>query len=206
MRLHRLLHIVQSGFFALSLLSSRAIEGLTLLGGVERIAGSRVGGLARLEDALKGSCFSGSGGPTPGRWCARRECSGVAGATAAGQKTWAKFSGAHLYKPGTLTFGAHELITDVHWSKWGKKLARATGTYQVNSCLPDCADGTITPTPTSIVLTGRDVCGNRFVFRRMKVYFSGHSERSRRSARELSDLDSRSPAMPRSLQCEGSAE
>ena len=31
-------------------------------------------------------------------------------ASASGQKTWAKFSGAHVYKPSTLFFGAHEEI------------------------------------------------------------------------------------------------
>jgi hypothetical protein len=99
-------------------------------------------------------------------------------ASASGQKTWAKFSGAHVYKPSTLFFGAHEEIDNVHWSKWGKKLARGTGTYQVNDCLPDCADGTIRPTPASIVLTGRERCGKRFVFSRLKVYFAGHKRTS----------------------------
>ena len=128
---------------------------------------------------LRGLAFLAAGALLIGGGAASVSAQGSPGATAAGQKTWAKFSGAHLYKPGTLTFGAHELITDVHWSTWGKKLARGTGTYQVNSCLPDCADGTITPTPTSIVLTGREVCGKRFVFRRMKLYFSGHKRTTR---------------------------
>jgi hypothetical protein len=123
---------------------------------------------------LRGLAFLAVGALLLGGRAAAVSAQGSPGATAAGQKTWAKFSGAHVYRPGTLFFGAHEVITDVHWSYWGKKLARATGTYQVNSCIPDCADGTITPTPANIVLTGRVRCGNRFVFRRLKVFFSGH--------------------------------
>jgi hypothetical protein len=123
---------------------------------------------------LRGLTYLAAGALVVGGGAIAVNAQGSPGATTAGQKTWAKFSGAHVYKPGTLFFGAHEEIDNVHWSKWGKKLARGTGTYQVNDCLPDCADGTITPTPASIVLTGRERCGNRFVFRRLKVYFAGH--------------------------------
>jgi hypothetical protein len=100
-------------------------------------------------------------------------------ATSAGQKTYAKFTSKKLYRPGTFFFGAHELITEVSWSKWGKKIARGTGTYQVNDCVPSCADGTITPTPASLVLTGRERCGRIFIFSRMKVYFAGQKRTSR---------------------------
>jgi hypothetical protein len=100
-------------------------------------------------------------------------------ATAAGQKTYAKFTSKKLYKPGTFFFGAHEVIEKVSWSKWGKKLAEGTGTYQVNDCIPYCAAGTIHPTPSSIFLTGRERCGRIFVFSRMKVYFAGHKRTSR---------------------------
>ncbi len=127
---------------------------------------------------LRGIAFLAAGALLLGGGAAAVDAQGSPGATAAGQKTWAKFSGGHVYKPGTLFFGAHEVITDVHWSKWGKKIARATGTYQVNSCIPDCADGTITPTPAKIILTGRERCGSRFVFRHLKVYFSGHKRTS----------------------------
>ena len=99
-------------------------------------------------------------------------------ASAAGQKTYSKFTSKKLYKPRTFYFGAHELIQNVSWSKWGKKLAKGKGTYQVNDCIPDCADGTFTPTPSTIYLTGRERCGKIFVFSRMKVYFAGHKRTS----------------------------
>lgn len=94
-------------------------------------------------------------------------------AVTSAQKTYAKFSGRRQYKPSSLFFGAHELITSVSWSKWGKKLAIGHGTYQVNDCIPDCADGTITPTPSTIYLTGRTTCGGHFIFRHLKVFFAG---------------------------------
>jgi hypothetical protein len=91
--------------------------------------------------------------------------------TAAG-KTYSKFS--HVaYKPSTLAFGAHEQITDMSWSTWAKKLAIGTGMYQVNDCLPSCAEGTITPTPATVYLTGRVRCGKHYVYKRLKVYFGG---------------------------------
>jgi hypothetical protein len=99
-------------------------------------------------------------------------------ATTAGQKTYAKFSGHRAYKPSTLGFGAHELITGITWSKWGKKLAIGHGTYQVNDCIPFCAAGTITPTPSTIYLTGRIRCGGRFIFNKLKVFFNGHRRTS----------------------------
>jgi hypothetical protein len=122
---------------------------------------------------LRGLTFLAAGALVFGGGVAAMSAQASPGATAAGQKTWAKFTGAHVYKPQTFFFGAHEEIDNMHWSTWGKTLARGTGTYQVNSCIPDCADGTITPTPATVILTGRELCGNRYVFRRMKVYFSG---------------------------------
>ena len=95
-------------------------------------------------------------------------------ATIAGQKTYAKFCCGRQYRPGTFRFGMSGFVTDMSWSKWGKKIARGTGTYQFNNCIPDCAEGTITPTPASVILTGREPCGGRFIFHRFKMYFAGH--------------------------------
>jgi hypothetical protein len=99
-------------------------------------------------------------------------------AASAGQRTYAKFSFGRQYKPSSLGFGAHELITSISWSKCGKKLAIGSGTYHVNDCVPSCAEGTITPTPATIYLTGRTTCGGHFIFKRLKVYFAGHKRTS----------------------------
>ena len=94
-------------------------------------------------------------------------------AVPSGERTYARFAGVKQYRPSNFYFGAHEQITGMTWSKWRKKRARGTGSYQVNDCLPSCAEGTITPTPAVVVLTGRTLCGKRFIFRRMKVFFDG---------------------------------
>ena len=65
-------------------------------------------------------------------------------------------------------------VTDMRWSKWGKKFARGRGKYQFNDCQPNCAAGTITPIPATVFLTGRELCGGRFIFHRFKLYYAGH--------------------------------
>ena len=99
-------------------------------------------------------------------------------AIASGQPTYAKFCCGRQYRPGTFRFGMSSFVTDMNWSKWGKKLAQGTGTYQYNNCVPDCADGTITPTPATVVLTGRVPCPGRFLFHHMKLYYAGRKLRS----------------------------
>jgi hypothetical protein len=94
-------------------------------------------------------------------------------ATTAGQKTYAKFGFGRQYKPGTFRFGMSGFVTDMSWFKWGKKLARGQGTYQYNDCIPYCAAGTIHPTPASVILTGRERCGGRFLFSHFKIYYAG---------------------------------
>jgi hypothetical protein len=94
-------------------------------------------------------------------------------ATASGQRTYAKFAFGRQYKPRTFRFGMSGRVTSMSWSKWGRKIARGRGIYQFNNCIPFCAAGTIIPTPASVVLTGREPCGTRFIFRRFKLYYAG---------------------------------
>ena len=44
-------------------------------------------------------------------------------------------------------------VTTITWSSWGVSGAWGTGTLHENSCQPDCADGTFTSVPASVVLT-----------------------------------------------------
>ena len=91
----------------------------------------------------------------------------------AAKRTYAEFGTVSQYKPATLIFGAHEEITGLSWSTWRPRFAQGSGTYQVDSCVPNCAEGTITPTPATLFLSGREACGKRFIFRRLKVLFGG---------------------------------
>jgi hypothetical protein len=96
-------------------------------------------------------------------------------ATASGQRTLALFGDSPQYRPRNLNFGAHEVVSSMRWSRWGTRLAVGHGLYQVNDCRPNCAEGTITPVPATVYLTGRRSCTRRqLVFAHLKVYFDGH--------------------------------
>jgi hypothetical protein len=44
------------------------------------------------------------------------------------------------------------IVIDLHWSHWGYRGASASGTSNIQNCIPDCASGTDTPVSTSITL------------------------------------------------------
>ena len=98
---------------------------------------------------------------------------------AGGQRTYARFeNGPRKYRPGHLFFGGHAELVSLRWSKWGTKLARGSGTYQLYGCQPDNVCGE--PGPATAVLTGRRPCGEYFVFKRLEVDFQvGGQPRSR---------------------------
>jgi hypothetical protein len=45
------------------------------------------------------------------------------------------------------------LIKSLRWSGWGTAVATASGTYEVDSCKPDCAQGKYRLSPATITLT-----------------------------------------------------
>jgi hypothetical protein len=47
---------------------------------------------------------------------------------------------------------AGDIVTNLHWSNWGNRSASASGTSNIQNCIPNCASGTDTPVPTSITL------------------------------------------------------
>ena len=47
---------------------------------------------------------------------------------------------------------AGNIVTDLHWSNWSYRSASASGTSNIQNCVPDCASGTDTPVPTSITV------------------------------------------------------
>ena len=48
---------------------------------------------------------------------------------------------------------AGDVVTHISWSSWTATRAAGTGTSDVESCVPDCADGSVTAVSTSIVLS-----------------------------------------------------
>jgi hypothetical protein len=59
-------------------------------------------------------------------------------------------------KPEAITFTCADgnmYVDQITWSEWDKDGARGTGTYNVNDCEPDCADGTMLSGPVNITLS-----------------------------------------------------
>ena len=59
-------------------------------------------------------------------------------------------------KPEAITFTCADgnmYVNQIIWSEWDKDGARGTGTYNVNDCEPDCADGTMLSGPVNITLS-----------------------------------------------------
>jgi len=59
-------------------------------------------------------------------------------------------------KPEAITFTCADgnmYVNQIIWSEWDKDGARGTGTYNVNDCEPDCADGTMLSGPVKITLS-----------------------------------------------------
>jgi hypothetical protein len=45
-------------------------------------------------------------------------------------------------------------VTDIKWSAWGASSAKGVGTYYINGCDPDCADGKISYSKVNVSLSG----------------------------------------------------
>jgi hypothetical protein len=57
---------------------------------------------------------------------------------------------------------AGNIVTSIRWSQWTAPQAVGTGTSNILSCVPDCAQGSATPVPTTVVLT--QPSGGHFTF------------------------------------------
>jgi hypothetical protein len=66
--------------------------------------------------------------------------------------------GQNLVEPSTIGFSVDggNIVSDLKWTNWGAPTTVGTGTVDIQGCVPDCADGTNTPTPTTLTLTDLD--------------------------------------------------
>jgi hypothetical protein len=75
-------------------------------------------------------------------------------------------------KPEAITFTCADgnmYVDQITWSKWGNTGARGTGTYNVNDCEPDCADGTLLRGPVDITLSNPTEYKGKFYLRTLVI-------------------------------------
>ena len=59
-------------------------------------------------------------------------------------------------RPTTIFIGCatgNTTVTAITWSSWGVSSAQGTGTFNENNCQPNCAAGTFTTVPASVVVS-----------------------------------------------------
>ncbi len=75
-------------------------------------------------------------------------------------------------KPEAITFTCADgnmYVDQISWSKWNTTGARGTGTYNVNDCDPDCADGTMLRGPVDITLSDPTEYKGKFYLRTLVI-------------------------------------
>jgi len=68
-------------------------------------------------------------------------------------------------------------VNGIQWSHYGAKTATGSGTAAINTCMPDCASGSIAHGPAVVKLKRPKLCANvdRTVFTRLKVTYGGNT-------------------------------
>ena len=99
---------------------------------------------------LLAGCSSANSGAAP-------PASARAAAPAAAQRSTVVVdcSGQRQTRPSSMILtcaDANDALTALHWVSWAASQAFGTGTEKVNSCTPDCADGTFVSYPALITL------------------------------------------------------
>jgi hypothetical protein len=60
-------------------------------------------------------------------------------------------------------------VNKISWSRWGSKGAQGIGTYNVNDCDPDCADGTFHSAKVKVHLSRLTEKDHKFYLRAMEI-------------------------------------
>ena len=97
--------------------------------------------------------------------------------TQAGSTVVVDCSGQRQTRPSSLILtcaDANDALTALHWVSWANSQAFGTGTEQVNTCKPDCADGKFVSYPALITLWHREPLpghpGVRYFTRITRIY------------------------------------
>lgn len=62
-------------------------------------------------------------------------------------------------------------VWDIKWGKWDAFGGRGEGIYRENDCEPNCAEGTISSKPATVLLSDLTFDGTRYFFNTAKVRF-----------------------------------
>lgn len=73
----------------------------------------------------------------------------------------------HLYRPRRVFFGAHQVIDRIRWTSWDGPRAVGFGSYPINDCVPDCADGRSRRVRVRVSLSRASLCSGDRVYRKL---------------------------------------
>jgi hypothetical protein len=77
-------------------------------------------------------------------------------------------------RPSDIVFAAdgNWNVTGLHWRGWGTGVARSDGTSHVNDCVPNCAQGTVTPVPAHVTLWSPGLYRGREIYLCYRLYYT----------------------------------
>jgi hypothetical protein len=80
----------------------------------------------------------------------------------------------------TLTCGdGNTVLTGLHWSSFGGPVARAGGTFETNTCNPNCAQGKVVRYPVTAKATDPRTCRKGLrVYNKLALVFTGRAPSS----------------------------
>jgi len=84
-------------------------------------------------------------------------------------------------KPKTLTLtcgDGNTFLKGLSWSSFGGSTAQAKGTFVIDLCEPNCAEGKNATYPASVKATGAKKCQGANVYRKLTLTFTGRKPRS----------------------------
>ena len=77
----------------------------------------------------------------------------------------------------TLTCGdGNTVLTSLHWSSFGGSVARASATFETNTCNPNCAQGKVVRYPVTAKATDPRACKKGLrVYNKLSLVFTGRA-------------------------------
>lgn len=100
---------------------------------------------------------------------------------AAAVPTFVPLTGATpLYQPSQFNYTQDGTgsVNNLTWSTWSSAGATGTGTVNLNNCVPNCASGTVSGYPATVILSGASQTPQGYVFTQMTISAPGSPDPS----------------------------